>query len=207
MRNCRSGGVIPATGARASQALVESNSTAVTPTLNPRRRYAHDRRGSVRSTAGIGGAASQGERREHGGALVEMAFIGLPLAMLLLMAVDVGLRASYHNRLRSAAREGAIMAEYQPGLVSGCPAGIEDIEDRVVGHDPELSARPDWRFRVVSYPSMAELPRLCDTDGGVVGPGSKVAVEVEAEHSAISPFTRALFGETVTARAVVMVQG
>lgn len=136
-----------------------------------------------------------------------MAFVGLPLAMVLLTAVDFGMRASYHNRLRSAAREGAILAEYQPGLVAGCPGGIEDIEDRVVGHEPELATRPGWGFRVVAYPSDVELPRMCDTDGAAVGPGSKVAVEVYAVHEASSPLTGLLMDDEVTARAVVMVQG
>jgi hypothetical protein len=136
-----------------------------------------------------------------------MAFVALPVAMVLFTAVDFGMRAEYHNRLRSAAREGAVMAEYTPGLVSGCPTGIEDIDDRILGHDPELLELTNYGFRVVAYPSGVELPRVCDTDGAPVAPGTKIAIEVFADHPAASPLSKWVLPTRVTARAVVVVQG
>lgn len=133
--------------------------------------------------------------------------MGLPLAMLLFTAVDFGMRAQYNNRLRSAAREGAIMAEYQAGLVAGCPAGIEDIEDRIIGHDPGMLDLENFGYRVVAYPSDVELPKVCDTTGSPLPPGSKVAVEVYADHPPASPLSTWILPREVTGRAVVVIQG
>jgi hypothetical protein len=157
-------------------------------------------------SAPLAASAATRSPRQLGGATIEMAFVALPLAMVLLTAIDFGTRASYYNRLRSAAREGAMLAEYTPGMVTGCPVGIDDVEDRILGHEPELAELDGFEYRVVIQSSKVELPRQCLTAGSVP-PGTKIAVEVTADHAPISMLTQWVLPPKVTGRAVVVVQG
>ncbi len=133
--------------------------------------------------------------------------MALPLSMVVFSALDFGVRAGYHNRLRNAAREGAALAEFSPGRVSGCPAGIDDIEGRIRKQDPDLVELPNFGFRVTTHSGGVALPMTCDLDAPPVAPGTKVAVEVFVDHDPSSPLSDAFLDPTVTARAVVVVQG
>lgn len=163
-----------------------------------------------RRGGGVAGAGVEHRARFRGGArgiaLIELAVVLLPVAMVVFTSLDFGVRAKYNNRLRNAAREGAAVAEYFPGRVAGCPAGFEDIESRIRAQDPGLVTLPGFGF-TVKTPSGTVIPAACDLDAQPVPPGGKVIVEVTATHGPASLFGDAFLDSTVVARVVVVVQG
>jgi hypothetical protein len=170
----------------------------------------HHHRGDAGTTAP---PADRRVARQRGVALVELALIIVPLVTIVFSAIDYGRMARFQNRLRNAAREGAAVAQYNPGWVgpsngTGCSATSgRNIIDRASNQDPVLATFQNFDVRIWKDGSNTQFPEgVCTTSYPTgVAPGDRIKVQVEASISTMAPLTRALWGSTVLLKGVAYV--
>lgn len=158
------------------------------------------------------GRSRRAGRGERGVALVELALVIPMVAMMVLTAVDLGRTAQYQNRMLSAAREGAMLAQLTPAAVdSGC-RGDRNITDRTNEANAAITQNPGYSVTVAKKTAGSTVPYTGCTvpsDGLTVAPGDHVVVTVTADITMSSPISTATIGRVMhLSRSVeVVVQG
>ena len=147
--------------------------------------------------------ARTGWRSHRGVALVELALILPPLALVVMSAIDLGRMARFQNQLTNAAREGASIAQYHPGWVG--PGTVNtcsinqgrNIVDRTTQQNTKLAQTTDFKVTAREVGGSA-WPAGCTNamPTGVV-PGDRIEVQVQARYGTFAPLTRMLWGSSI----------
>ena len=147
-------------------------------------------------------------RRDRGASVVELALVTPVLALVVLGTLDLTSCYRMQIRLENAAREGGAYAQVFPGHVT-C-VDDDDIVDRVLDEDLDVVTFADLEVRVLREDATGE-PTLSVTGCGQteVSPGSRVRVDVTANHAIVTPFVQRAVGThvVVTGSYEVVVHG
>lgn len=163
-------------------------------------------RGTIRRVSHHRGEPHSSHRSQGGVAIVELALILFPLTMIVLGAIDLGVRASDSNRLRAAAREGAAVAQYTPHRVD-CGGDSNSIRARVLAHHPDLASDTNLQIRVTAANGSTLTGCAPPAGPNPAPPGTNVTIEVSTTQRPLSMLSRAFLDDRVVARIVVVVQG
>ena len=143
--------------------------------------------------------------RTRGASILELAFIA-PLMILIVMAViDLALAYRMQIRLENAAREGAAHAQLHPADVD-CD-GDGDIVGRIADEQDGVDALEGYEVVVVADPGGADTV-VQGCDAVTVVRGTRLRVEVRAQHRIMTPLVAQVVGSSVpvTGSAEVEVQ-
>ena len=147
--------------------------------------------------------ARHGWRSHRGVALVELALILPPLALVVMSAIDLGRMARFQNQLTNAAREGAAIAQYHPGWVgpgtaSSCSTNEgRNIIDRATMQNAKLAETTDFSVTVSEDGGMTWPTGCTNAMPASVVPGDRVQVTVQARYATFAPLTRMIWGSSV----------
>lgn len=146
-------------------------------------------------------------------AIVELALVIVPLALLVFTAIDLGRMAQYQNRVTNSAREGVATLGVHPGWVSSGCNQDRNVVDRSRNQNTDISSMAS--YTVKAYKGSGPFTPANEITGctngfpaGVVS-GSKVSVVVSVRVSNNSPLSAPFIGSsTVIQRsATATVQG
>jgi len=154
-------------------------------------------------------------RRSRGVAMVEFAIVLPLLALIVFGTLDLGRAYSLKNRLKNAAREGALYAQTHPlNLESALVGDCADPDSAEYHALAELDAAGDalsGPYTVTFDPffSDGDLVPPCGTADDDLQAGDVVQVRVTAEFGVITPFIGNLVGDsiTITETVDVVLQG
>lgn len=134
-------------------------------------------------------------QRSRGVAMVEFALVFPLLAVLLLGMVDLGRAYSLQNRLRNAAREGALYLQTHPlQQVEGATlcADPDNAEDHALSELSAAADSEDSGYTVAFSPSTA-----CGIASTSLEPGDMVTVTVSAQFELITPLIGQIVGSPI----------
>ena len=142
-------------------------------------------------------------RSNRGVALVELALILPPLALVVMSAIDLGRMARFQNELTNAAREGAAIAQYHPGWVGPGTAGTcsinqgRNIVDRATFQNAKAAQKPDFKVTAREVGGTTWSAGCTNSMPPGVVPGDRVEVRVQARYGTFAPLTRMIWGSSV----------
>jgi Flp pilus assembly protein TadG len=144
---------------------------------------------------------------EAGAALVEFALLVPFLALLVFGTIDLGRVFSQQNRLRNAAREGGLYAQYFPTQVTNTGACTDPNNITYKALQEDSGAASNFSVSVTNADAGSGIAG-CRTV--TVSPGTHVKVTAaRANFPILTPFIGAFIGNSVTLHgtAEVVVQG
>lgn len=136
-------------------------------------------------------------------ALVELALVLPPLALVVMSAIDLGRMARFQNELTNAAREGAAIAQYHPGWVGPGTASTcsinqgRNVVDRATSQNLELAQTADFRVTAREVGGSVWVAGCTNSMPPGVVPGDRVEVRVQARYGTFAPLTRMIWGPSV----------
>jgi Flp pilus assembly protein TadG len=139
-------------------------------------------------------------RNERGVALVEFALVLPFLAVLVFGTVDLGRSYQFMNKLRSAAREGAQVAQFNPeNSDPGCKADPFNVKYKVLNEDPSI-ANLNPRITMVRTTAAGVSTTVYNsqsptcTTAASFAAGDKITVNVQADFKLLTPLIGNIVG-------------
>lgn len=117
------------------------------------------------------------------------------MVVIVLGVVDLALAYRLQIRLENAAREGAAHAQLHPADVD-CP-GEADIVGRIADEQDGIESLDGFEVVVVAEGPLGSQEELDDCGPPTVVRGTRVRVEVRAQHRILTPLVAQVVGSSV----------